>query len=140
MRLGFTRPALCAGALAVLAGCSNSNTSAPHGSSETVAVPARVNRRPRIKQAELDLANPLGLDDDATMLRSTPDYSITPTGESNLPGSDGLTIGGGVDSHTMLGESDHLLPSDDPNVDDIEVDITTDVVPTSLGSESINQY
>lgn len=136
MRLGYSKPLLCAGALVVLAGCSDSGTTPPQASNNTVATPVRAEKRPRTDRDELDLTSPLGSSDDAAMLRSTPDYSITPTGEGELSPSHGVSVGSGLGSDPMLGGSSQPLPIEVS--EPIDIDLGANPAPTSLESQSLD--
>jgi hypothetical protein len=120
MRFLVSRGALGACGLLLLAGCADPESPMkPHVASPVAST------RPKATAPELDLHDPLGTDDDAAMLRQTPDYSITPsalTSDSTL----GVASGVGVDP---LQPTNATLPGDLPESPEIKVD-TQIVTPT----------
>lgn len=135
MRLGSIRPVLCSCVLVVLAGCSDSGSD-PQTTSEPASAPVQAGDRTTLASGgEFDLANPLGRPDEAAMLRSTPDYSITPTTDTELTPTAGLAI----DNGTMI-DPVSQLPGEGLDPGQIDIDLGTNPIPTDLGSENLDPF
>jgi hypothetical protein len=119
MRFSVSRGALGVCGLLLLAGCAEPESPIIPQSASPIA-----STRTKTSAPELDLEDPLGAsdnslaNDNAAMLRSTPDYSITPSGltsDSTL----GVASGVGVDPLQPTGAT---LPGELPEAPEIKVD------------------